>query len=297
MPENDLIELTRLPEFDDSPERVVSLVPSITESLVELGFVTKLVGITDYCVHPQEKLGGLPRLGGPKDPNIDLIGQLEPQLVFANQEENSRETVKQLLELGIRVWVSFPKSVDECLDVLRGILAIFHTDKPALQIVMLQNAVDYARAASGTQPPVKYFCPIWQDKHENLSWWMTFNRNTYAHDVLSLVGGENIFTDEERQHPLEADLGLEEPVRGEDQDTRYPRVSAKEINLKAPEVILLPSEPFAFHKEHEQIILRDLGDTPAVKNGCVHFIDGSWITWHGTRLGKALQELPHFLLF
>jgi ABC-type Fe3+-hydroxamate transport system substrate-binding protein len=296
MSENDLIELTQLPEFDRPPERVVSLVPSITESLVELGFGSSLVGITDYCIHPQGKLGGLPRVGGSKEPDIDLIAQLEPQLVFANQEENSRNTVEGLQQLGIKVWVSFPKNIDECLDILRGMLAIFHTDKPALQIVTLQNAVDYARAVSETHSKVKYFCPIWQDKLGDLTWWMTFNRNTYAHDVLNLVGGENVFADRERLYPLEADLGMEEATGSEGKDTRYPRITTKDVNLMAPEVILLPSEPYGFSKEHENLVLSEMGDTPAVKNGRIHFLDGTWITWHGTRLGKALQELPHYLL-
>ncbi len=297
MSENDLFELTQLPEFDQPPERVVSLVPSITESLFDLGFGSRVVGVTDYCIHPKDKLVDLPRVGGPKEPNIDLIVQLEPQLVFANQEENSKDTVKGLQQLGINVWVSFPKNVDECLDVLRDILVVFHTDKPALQIVMLQNAVDYARAALESQPQVRYFCPIWQDKHEHLIWWMVFNRYTYPHDVLALAGGENVFVGRERRFPLEADLGIKENEGSEGEDTRYPRVTAEEVNLLSPEIILLPSEPFAFGKGHEQMILNKLSDTPAVKNGHIRFIDGTWITWHGTRLGKALQELPYYFSF
>jgi iron complex transport system substrate-binding protein len=295
MSENVLLELTVLPELDHPPERVVSLVPSMTESLFDLGFGSSVVGITDYCIHPREKLGNLPRVGGPKDPDVLKIAELKPQLVFANQEENSPETVKSLLDLGIKVWVSFPKNVDECLDELRNILAIYHTDKSALQIVTLQNAVDYARAASRTEAGFKYFCPIWFDVLDEIPWWMTFNRFTYTHDVLTLVGGENVFADRQRLYPLKADLRLIKPTGEDNGDTRYPRVTAEEIIQAGPVVILLPDDPFKFNQDHKQAIFKQLGETPAVKNNRAYFLDGSLITWHGTRLGKALQILPQYL--
>lgn len=295
MSENFLLELTKLPEMDHPPERVISLVPSMTESLFDLGFGSSIVGITDYCIYPKGKLEQLPRVGGPKSPDVSKLAGLKPQIVFANQEENSPETIKSLLNLDIKVWVSFPQNVDESLDELRNILAIYHTDKPALQIVTLQNAVDYARVASESQPRIKYFCPIWHDSLGETLWWMTFNRFTYAHDVLSLLGGENIFANRQRRYPLKADLGIIYHKGEEGGDTRYPRVTAEEINKLAPDMILLPDDPFSFNQEHKQIILKELGGTPAVKNNRIHFVDGSLITWHGTRLGKALQVLPQFL--
>ncbi|MGD8458664.1 MAG: helical backbone metal receptor [Anaerolineales bacterium] len=295
MSENELLKLTSLPTLEQPPERVVSLVPSITESLFGLGFGSSVVGITDYCVHPKEKLGKVTRVGGPKDPDVFLIAELKPQLVFANQEENSPETIEALIDVGIKVWVSFPKNVDECLDELRNILAIYHTDKPALQIVTLQNAVDYARVASDNEPRVKYFCPIWHDVLDETLWWMTFNQSTYAHDVLSIVGGENVFAARERLYPIKADLGVIQSEGQEKGDTRYPRVTVEEIIQAEPDVILLPEEPFKFTQEHKQIMERYLVETPAVKNGRINFLDGSLITWHGTRLGKALQFLPQYL--
>jgi iron complex transport system substrate-binding protein len=295
MTNNTLFELTKPPELDHPPDRVVSLVPSMTESLFDLGFGSSVVGITDYCVHPKEALEGLLRLGGPKEPDVLKIAELNPQLVFANQEENSPKTIKSLVDQGIKVWVSFPQNVDECMDELRDILAIYHTDKPALRIITLQNAVDYARVASENQPRVKYFCPIWCDTLDATLWWMTFNQFTYAHDVLSLVGGENVFSSRQRSYPLKADIGLTQPGDEDKGDTRYPRVIAEEIVKAEPDVILLPDEPFAFKQEHKQAIIKQLGDIPAVKNNRIYFLDGSLITWHGTRLGKALQVLPQYL--
>ena len=289
-------ELTKLPEMDHPPERAISLVPSITESLFDLGFGSSVVGITDYCIHPADKVSNIQRVGGPKNPNIEFISRLDPQVVFVNQEENSPTSIEGILELGIKVWMSFPKTVDESLDVLRNILGLYHTDRPAIQITSLRIAVDYARAASESQTLVKYFCPIWQDSDGGQPYWMTFNQYTYVDDLLSILGGRNIFTNRERRYPLKADLGEEKGEETEGRDTRYPRVTASEINQADPDIILLPSEPFSFNEDSKQLMLKELSETQAVRNKKIYFLDGSLITWHGTRLGKALQDLPQYFL-
>ena len=97
--------------FHHPPKRVVSLVPSMTESLFDLGLGDVVVGITDYCIYPAELLKNLPRVGGTKDVSEDEILDLKPDFVIANQEENSRQLVEKLEAAGIRVWVTFPKSV------------------------------------------------------------------------------------------------------------------------------------------------------------------------------------------
>lgn len=294
MTEEFLLELKKIPDLNQPPERVVSLVPSTTESLFDLGFGQSVVGITDYCIHPKEKLIGIQQIGGPKTPDIQTIADLKPDLVFANQEENSPEAIREIVELGIRVWVSFPQNIDQSLDELRNILAIYQTDKSALQIVTLQNAVDFAKAASDSLPVVSYFCPIWMDKLRDTHWWMTFNKDTFSHDLLSLFSGVNIFTDRERRYPIEADLGLMEPEDASGKDTRYPRITSDEVVQQSPDVIFLPDDPFQFEAKHMEIIMDQLGETSAVQNKRIHFIDGSLITWSGTRMGKALQALPNF---
>ena len=110
--------------FSSPPRRVVSLVPSLTESLFDLGFGDAVVGITDYCVHPAEKLEDIPRIGGPKNPRVEDIIRLHPDLVLANWEENTRQTVEALEQAGIPVWVTFPKSVRQSLDVLWALASI-----------------------------------------------------------------------------------------------------------------------------------------------------------------------------
>ncbi len=278
------------------PRRVVSLVPSLTESLFDLGFGDTVVGITDYCVHPADKLGGLPRLGGPKNPRVADILALQPNLVLANQEENTPRTVEALREAGAPVWVTFPKTVAEAMDVLWALSRLYKRGTAVARLEVLERVLDIAEEAGASRPPASVFCPIWQgETADGRLWWMTFNRETYPHDVLALLGARNVFAERERRYPLEADLGTAEPLPAGGRDTRYPRVTVEEVRAARPEVILLPSEPYAFGARERERLLSLLPDAPAVRQGRVHLVDGSLLTWHGTRLGRALQELPPLL--
>lgn len=287
------------------PQRVVSLVPSLTESMFDLGLGSALVGITDYCVHPAAKLGHLRRIGGTKNPRVDDILALKPDLVLANQEENPRPIVEALQAAGITVWVTFPKTVLETFDVLYKLGEYFRSQSAFMIVKMLEQSFEWLQLAS--RPQTRYFCPIWYETTENGQlWWMTFNRHTYPHDLLMIFGGENVFAARERRYPLSADLDPAEPVPADEhspdqtahpaRDTRYPRVPLAEIRAAAPDLILLPSEPFAFTEEHRQQLITLLPDLPAVQNDRIYLVDGSLLTWHGTRLARALQELPELFV-
>ncbi|MEW6718004.1 MAG: helical backbone metal receptor [Chloroflexota bacterium] len=285
-----------IPDISTPPNRVVSLVPSLTESLFDLGLGKVLVGITDYCVYPQEGVKGLPRVGGTKDPRVDDILALRPELVLANREENTRLTVEALQAAGVRVWVTHPRTVREALEVLWGLVHIFHHPAATQQIVVLEKALAWAQLST-PHPLVRYFCPIWYEKVEGgRSWWMTFNADTYSHDVLRILGGDNIFAGRERRYPLEADIGEALPEEAGDRDRRYPRVTSEEVLAGLPELILLPDEPFPFGEVHRRIVNELFAGMPAVEQGRVKLMDGSLITWHGTRLGRALRELPGVLV-
>ena len=282
--------------FTSPPQRVVSLVPSMTESLFELGLGQAVVGVTDYCVHPAEAVAGLPHLGGTKNPRVGEILSLRPDLVLANWEENTRPTVEALEAVGVAVWVTFPRTVLESLDVLWKLVELFHSHEASLRLRTLELTLDWAISAVDERRIVRYFCPVWQEMtQEGQPWWMTFNRQTYPSDLLLLIGGENIFAELERRYPLAADLGLEAAQDRGERDTRYPRVTAEEVVAAQPEVILLPDEPFAFDEVHAGQIATLLAETPAARKGCIYRIDGSLITWHGTRLARALRELPAVL--
>ena len=202
MSDIDLTQLSQIPDLPAPPEGVVSLVPSMTESLFTLGFGETVVGITDYCIYPAEPLSKLPRIGGTKNPKVDKIITMKPDLVLANQEENTPQAIEALVQANIPVWVSFPKNVDQAMNMLFDLVAIYHTDAAAMQLKALQNAIDWARGASENQEPISYFCPIWQDEAEGQTWWMTFNQETFPHDLLAVFGGRNIFAERQRQYPL-----------------------------------------------------------------------------------------------
>lgn len=289
-------------EFHQPPQRVVSLVPSLTESLFDLGLGEVLVGVTEYCVYPSQgeaggRLAGLPRVGGPKNPRIEDILALKPDLVLANREETTRQSVEALEAAGIPVRVTFPKTVRQALDGLWEIAGMFQDQPAAMGLRSLEMAYDWTKTAAESGSPCPYFCPIWRDEtQEGLHWWMTFNRHTYMHDLLGLMGGENLFSGRERRYPLAADLGLAEPEDPGERDTRYPCVILDEIRAANPHMILLPDEPFAFGETQLRELCELLPGTEAVRNGRVHLVDGSLVTWHGTRLGKALQELPELFM-
>jgi len=286
---------SKLLYFAHAPQRVVSLVPSLTESLFELGLGNSVVGVTDYCTRPVGIPQELPRLGGTKNPDIQKIIDLKPDLVVANQEENTLQDVEALEAAGIAVWVTFPRSVDETMDVMWKIVELFRNQTALVRLKTLQVTLDWTVSSAVTALPFRYFCPIWQDTEEDIPWWMTFNRNTYMDDLLSLMGGQNIFADRERRYPLQADLGLVNAEVPDGRDTRYPRVRREEVLAGEPEVILLPNEPYAYDENALQTFNEMFADTPAVRDGRLICLDGSLITWPGTGLARALRELPVLL--
>lgn len=273
-------------------ERIVSLVPSVTESLFDLGAGDKVVGRTDYCVYPTPEVESIPAVGGTKSPDLARILTLKPDLVIANQEENRPSDVAALQAAGIPVFVSFPRTVRAALDLLWELarLAGVH-DQAATRIQALERLYAQTVAWASGVPPVRVFCPIWRDP------WMTFNAATYAHDLLATCGAANVFAGRSRRYPLAADLGqapASAASRYAGRDTRYPRVTLDEVAALAPDLILLPSEPYAF-AEADMTAFVAYPAMPAVRDGRILLVDGSLITWHGTRLGRALRQLPRLI--
>jgi ABC-type hemin transport system substrate-binding protein len=282
--------------FTRPPRRVVSLVPSMTESLFDLGAGQCLVGVTDYCRPPEDALQRLKRVGGTKSPRVEEILALKPELVMANQEENTKETVEAIEAGGARVWVTFPRSVDDAIAILWVLIRLFDVPNAGSKVRTLEVTLDWQMRSSQAASRARVFCPIWQGvTGKGVLWWMTFNRDTYAHDVLQRCGGENVFIGRSRLYPLEADLGEGQAEDPGGRDTRYPRVTPEEVAKAEPEVILIPDEPFAFSDDDELRLRAVLAETPAVRENRVQRIDGSLLTWHGTRLARALAEIPNCL--
>lgn len=275
------------------PMRVVSLVPSITESLFELGVGDAVVGITDYCIHPASELAGLARIGGTKDPRVADIVALKPDVVYANQEENTPAAVNALRAAGIEVIVNFPQTVEQAVADLGAIAARFASRSAAGVVEELAAQVAAARQQQPALLPV--FAPVWYEPGDG-EWWMTFNQHTFTHDLLALCGFANVFPGRERRYPLAADLGRQKAKPAEDRDTRYPRVTAAEVAAAGPQAALLPSEPYAFAEADADWLAVALGGQ--LPRSRIRLLDGSLLTWPGTRLGRAvgaLRELREFI--
>lgn len=274
------------------PRRVVSLVPSMTESLFDLAVGDRLVGITDYCTRPADQVARLPRIGGTKNPDLARIIALAPDLVIANQEENRQADVEALQAAGIFVWITYPHTVREALNLLWTIMDVFEEPRMVPRVRQIEISCEWTLSAVEEKPPLRAFVPVWRDP------WMTFNQETYIHDLLRVCGVANIFAERQRQYPLAADLGEAEPLESDDprvmgRDTRYPRVTLEEVIALQPDLILLPDEPYAF--THADAVELAKLDVPAARNGQIKVVDGSLLTWHGTRIAYALNELPPLL--
>lgn len=269
---------------DYVPQRVVSLVPSMTETLFDLNIGKRVIGVTDYCIYPADKVKYLPKLGGTKNPDVEKIISLQPDLVLMNSEENRKEDAEKLQAAGINVWTTQPNTVREALDLLWLIMDVFEEPSMVERVRLIEINYEWTLGVASDAPRKRVFVPIWRDP------WMTFNRHTFMHDLLYACGAENVFADRERLYPLKADLGQAEPIDAADRDTRYPRITLEEVVERQPELVLLPSEPYDF-TEADIDAFANL-DILAVKNRDIHLVDGSLLSWHGTRIALALRDLP-----
>ncbi|HEV8425829.1 MAG TPA: helical backbone metal receptor [Actinomycetes bacterium] len=245
----------------DRVRRVVSLVPSLTEWLVVAGVGERLVGVTDWCVEPADAVAGLARVRGTKNPDLEAVRRLEPDLVVANAEENRKLDVQRLEAGGLAVFVTMPTTVAGAVTELRDLAtAVGELPGSAALDADLVAAVAgaYRRRPSGH---VRYACAVWRDP------WLWLGRRTYAADLLGLAGGEPV---------------LDDPA------TRYPRIEPEALAALAPELVLLPSEPYRFGRA-------DADEVAAFSGARVELVDGRALTWYGPRIPAALSAFRELL--
>ena len=256
------------------PRRIVSLVPSDTLNVVALGAADRLVGRTRYC----DPVAAAVEVGGTKDVDVDAVARLMPDLILANQEENSRAHLEQLAQLSLPLLVSFPKTVAEGLSHLARLAKILETHARDL-LRRGYAAMAEAEAALRARRPLRAFVPIWMDPL------MTLNGQTYMSDALRLGGGENVFADRQRLYPLSADLGQAVPRPAGTRDTRYPRVTLEEVAQREPQIVLLPDEPHPFSEEDADLFRRALPSARVVRCG------GRDFSWYGAQSVEGLPRL------
>jgi len=275
--------------FVRPPRRIVSLVPSDTFSVFALGAGKNLVGRTRYCVAPEGQVEAIPVIGGTKDVDVDAVAALEPDLVIANQEENTKAQVEALARLNLPVFVCFPKKVAEGVNHLAKLARILGVEAvPEVRDLLKRGlkAISDAEAARTVKPPLRAFVPIWRDPL------MTIAEATFVHDALRLAGADNVFADRRRLYPLKADQGKAPPLAAAavaGRDDRYPRITDAELVQRAPDIVLLPDEPHPFSEE-DAAHFRGL-DIPAAKAGKVVRCGGRDLTWYGAQSVDGLGRL------
>ena len=249
--------------------RIVSLVPSITESVCRLGMSKNIVGITDYCVRPAAPLENIPRIGGPKAPSIKKILALKPDLVLASDEENSRDDVIELLERGVEVRVARVRSVADAFRMMRFIADLSpECEKAHRYITELERTCDDTRK-NAPRTAMRTACLLWRFGQEDARGFTTCSKNTYISDLISLMGGVNIFADLKQS---------------------YPKIKPADLEKRKPDLILLPTEPFYFRRRD----VRELSETlncPAARNRNIRVINGRLLVWYGTALLDGVKTL------
>lgn len=243
-------------------KRIVSLVPSITESLIELGAADRLVGRTRYCIHPRERVRGIPTLGGTKDPDLEKIVALRPDLVLANREENLPDHIAALRSMAIQVYVNEPRSVSDALEMVQLLGHVTNTQVNAAAII----AEARRELESQRSRKLRVAVPIWRDP------WMLAAGDTYIAGMLRTLGCTPVFPE-----------GA----------SRYPEVSIEAFVALECDLVLLPSEPWHFKQSDANWLSKQFAD--AGKQPRIALCAGEDLMWFGTRTSGALRRLKHLL--
>ena len=268
-----LDDLGRELKFGQPPRRIVSLVPSDTANVLALGGT--LVGRTRYCE------ADVPVVGGTKDVDVDAVLALEPDLVIANQEENTRVAL-EALATRTKILVSMPRRLADGLAHLARLARVLGVERePAVRALIRRGHA--LGAAPSPAPHATAFIPIWMEPL------MTCNADTFGSDVLARLGIANAFGDRLRIYPLAADLGKQAAADAAGRDTRYPRITTDELVARAPTMIILPDEPHAFSAA-DRAALAALA-TPAATSGRIIDVSGKDLFWSGAWSLDALPRL------
>ena len=233
--------------------RILSLCPSLTELVFDLGRGEDLVGRTKFCVHPAGRVERIESVGGTKNPKVARIIELAPDVVLLNEEENRREDAEALAAAGVRCHASFPHDVAETAEMVRDIGAVLGAPAEAERIASeIERRAARVRESSRQAPAVRYAYLIWRNP------WMVAAGDTFVTGMLALPGGVNVFAD----HP-----------------ERYPTVTSGQLAAADPDVLLLSSEPFPFNEKHAE----ELAAVTGLPRDRMQLVDGEYLTWHGSR--------------
>lgn len=234
------------------PRRIISLVPSITELLVDLGLELSIIGRTKFCVHPNHIVSSIPKIGGTKTIKVEKVRRLAPDLIIASKEENIEEQVWACTANStppVITYVSNVKTVSDAYDMILDIGKITHTNSIAERLV--HQLIGAEPTITSTLSPAIYL--IWRKPY------MSVGGDTFISDMMLRAGYSNMLAGQ----------------------LRYPEVSPQDLQALQPEHILLSSEPFPFRKKH----IQELSDL--CPNADIQLVDGEHYSWYGSRMLTA----------
>ncbi len=254
--------------FDKPFSRIVSLVPSLTETLYYLGVSESIVGITCYCVKPLSLYKSRTRVGGPKTPNTDLIRALKPDLILCDVEENTRRTYEAVKSMA-KVYLTFVRSIEDAKKVVVNLGKLTGAEQRAEAILTI---IEQSQQRAKNSPPAlagrKALYLIWKGPYMSISY------DTYIFDVLTSCHLEPIVFEK---------------------DSRYPVLTDEEIEGSGAEVVFFPDEPYPFSYNDIEKFRQAFSSLPAVRDEALFKIEGANVCWHGYRTTLALDYLHHCL--
>lgn len=234
-------------------KRIISLVPSLTELIIDLDESDLLIGRTKFCIYPEHTIHNIPHIGGTKNPKISKILSLNPDLIIANKEENRKEDVEELSK-HTEVLVTDINTIESAISTIQYLGELLEIETKTELLIKDINSV----LNNMHQHDVKttaYF--IWREP------WMTIGNDTYIHDVMKQFGLQNVYGNQ----------------------NRYPQVDFEELNDLSPELILLSSEPFPFKEKHLEEVQKNC------PNSKIILVSGEWFSWYGSRMYPAFKEI------
>ena len=245
--------------------RIVSLCPSLTELVFDLGRGDDLVGITEYCIHPADGVAQVEKVGGTKTPAVERIVELAPDVILLNEEENRREDAERLVAAGLHCHVSLPKDALETAAMVRSIGAELERADEAERIARdIEARTERVRRDAAQRGPVRWAYLIWRKP------WMSVSDDTFAAALLNQAGGVNVFAD---------------------RTERYPEITTGELAAARPDRVLLCTEPFPFEEKHKD----ELAQATGLERERFVIADGEYLSWHGSRTPDGVDYAERVL--
>jgi ABC-type Fe3+-hydroxamate transport system substrate-binding protein len=252
--------LTDSSALSHPPKRIISLVPSQTELLYDLGLDEQVCGISKFCIHPSSWFKTKQRVGGTKNPNLELINSLNPDLIIANHEENRKEDIEDLAA-HFNIWVTDVKSIEDALQMIKDLGRLTHTEERARHICHeIESARKWKDKALEDARPIPTAYLIWKNPY------MTVGADSFIHAMLAEAKLENVFADQ----------------------LRYPETNLDNDNVDRAELILLSTEPYPFSADDVAHLSEIFPDKK------IMLADGEIFSWYGSRLRLAMPHISEF---